>query len=71
MYQILQATYRDGRLILDKKLGATMEGKVLQVVVFEAGETENKKDQFLRFVDSQQIILPEGYQFNREELYDS
>jgi hypothetical protein len=71
MYQILQATYRDGRLILDKKLGATMEGKVLQVVVFEAGETENKKEQFLRFVDSQQIILPEGYQFNREELYDS
>ncbi len=71
MYQILQATYRDGRLILDKKLGATMEGKVLQVVVFETGETENKKDQFLRFVDSQQIILPEGYQFNRDEPYDS
>lgn len=71
MYQILQATYRDGRLILDKKLGAKMEGKVLQVVVFEAGETENKKDQFLRFVDNQQIILPEGYQFNREDLYDS
>jgi hypothetical protein len=70
MYQILQGTYQDGRLILNKKLDAEMEGKVLQVVVFEAGKIKNKKAQFLRFVNSKPIVLPQGYHFNREELYD-
>lgn len=70
MYQILQGTYQDGRLILNKKLHANMEGKLLQVVVFETDETTNKKEQFLRFVERKPLILPAEYQFNREELYD-
>lgn len=70
MYQILQGTYQDGRLILNKKLDSEMEGKVLQVVVFEASQTINKKAQFLHFVASKPIVLPDDYHFNREELYD-
>ncbi|MBE2198930.1 MAG: hypothetical protein IAE79_09995 [Anaerolinea sp.] len=70
MYQILQATYQDGRLILNKKLNARMEGKLLNVVVFEAGEGDGKKEQFLQFVDQHPIQLSETYTFNREELYD-
>ncbi|MBK8989169.1 MAG: hypothetical protein IPM39_24420 [Chloroflexi bacterium] len=70
MYQILQATYRDGRLILKKKLNASMEGKLLNVVVFEASETGSQKEQFLQFIDQHPIQLTETYTFDRDELYD-
>lgn len=70
MYQILQATYQDGRLILNKKLNKKLEGKLLNVVVFEAGESGNKQEQFFQFVDQHPIQLSESYTFSREELYD-
>ncbi|MCB8965833.1 MAG: hypothetical protein H6660_02975 [Ardenticatenaceae bacterium] len=70
MYQILQATYQGGHLILNKKLEDGMEGKVLNVVVFEVDERENKQKQFLEFVDRHPILLSDTYSFNREEIYD-
>jgi hypothetical protein len=70
MYQILQATYRDGRLILKKKLNASMEGKLLNVVVFETSEAGSQREKFLQFIDQHPIQLSETYTFNRDELYD-
>jgi hypothetical protein len=70
MYQVLQAIYRDGRLILKKKLNASMEGKLLNVVVFEASEMGSKKEQFLQFIDQHPIQLTETYTFDRDNLYD-
>lgn len=70
MYQLLQATYEDGRLVLNKKLNIGLEGKRLNVIVFETDEADNQKEQFLQFVDQHPIELSANYTFNRDELYD-
>lgn len=70
MYTIAQATYRNGNLILNKKLGSEMEGRTLNVVIFEVNDVERKKEQFFEFVDKIAFPLPESYKFNRDEIYD-
>jgi hypothetical protein len=70
MYKVLQATYKDGQLILNEKLSPTLEGKQLSVIVLDIDELEQKKERFFEFADNQTIILPEDYRFNRDELYE-
>jgi hypothetical protein len=71
MYQILQATYQDGKLILEEELNATLAGKRLQILVMPATEDlETQKAQFFDRLRTHSVKLPEGYQFNREDLYD-
>jgi hypothetical protein len=69
MYQLLQATYHDGHLVLKQKLNTQLEGKLLHIVVLTT-EDASPLDQFLQFVDLHPIQLPENYRFNRNELYD-
>lgn len=50
MYEILQATYKDGHLILNKKLSSLLEGKTVNVIVLDTDEIETKKKRFLDFI---------------------
>ena len=70
MVEIRQATYRNGSLVLKKKLTPQMEGKIVSVLIFTAEATPGRKEQFLRFVDQHRFSLPENYHFDREELYE-
>lgn len=81
MNKVLQATYRDGSLILDEKLDAALEGKKLSLILVESSESSELVDQvviddaerkrrFLEKLKTYSINLPEDYKFNREELYD-
>jgi predicted DNA-binding antitoxin AbrB/MazE fold protein len=79
MSKILQATYQDGKLALDEKLDAAMEGRKLRIIVLEdvteakeEGDQalEPRKQRFLEQLQQHSFILPEGYKFNREELYE-
>lgn len=70
MYKVLQATCENGNLVLSEKLGVELEGKQLKVILIEADVVESKKEQFFRLVDEHSFLLPEHYQFNREELHE-
>ncbi|MCB0211977.1 MAG: hypothetical protein KDJ52_21730 [Anaerolineae bacterium] len=70
MHEILQATYKDGHLILNKKLSSLMEGKTVNIIVLDTDAIETKKKRFLDFVSKQTVDLPEDYTFNRETLYE-
>ena len=70
MFEILQATYRNGRLILNKKLAANLEGKTLNIIVLETDPVETKKERFFKFLAQQAFDLPIDYTFNRAELYE-
>ena len=70
MQEILQATYKNGHLILNKKLNSVLEGKTLNVMVWDTDEFEAKKERFLEFVDRQSFVLPQDYVFDREELHE-
>ncbi len=69
MYQIIQATCQDGRLILNGQLNPQLEGKNVQVILVESETTHQQKEKFFSFVDRHCFDLPDDYQFNREELY--
>jgi predicted DNA-binding antitoxin AbrB/MazE fold protein len=77
MSKVLQATYQDGKLALDEKLDAALEGKKLRIIVLEALEAgdqgeqilEPRKQRFLEQLQQHSFTLPENYQFDREELY--
>lgn len=79
MSKVLQATYQDGKLALDEKLDAAMEGRKLRIIVLEdVTEVEHEADQgleprkqrFLEQLQQHSFTLSEGYKFNREELYE-
>jgi len=68
MYQVMQATYRNGQLILQDKLLKLLEGQTVQVIVFNPQDVmELKKERFLNFIAKQKVILPKDYRFNRED----
>jgi hypothetical protein len=69
--QLLQATYRNGQLVLEEKLGDELEGQKLQIIVFTGSDSpEDKKKRFVKFVDRLEISLPDDYRFDRQSLYD-
>lgn len=69
MYKVLQATCENGNLVLSEKLGLELEGKQLKVILIPADAVESKKEQFFSLVEKHSFVLPEDYQFNREELH--
>jgi predicted DNA-binding antitoxin AbrB/MazE fold protein len=79
MSKVLRATYKNGSLVLDEKLDAALEGKILKVVVLDDADekvTEEKqtleprKQRFLEQLQQHSFKLPDDYVFNREELYE-
>jgi hypothetical protein len=78
MNQILQATYHDGRLVLDKKLDATLEGKKFTLILIEesvsSGQTssdlERQNQSFLDWIKQYSAQLVPGYKFDREEIHE-
>ncbi|NEQ65025.1 MAG: hypothetical protein F6K21_05895 [Symploca sp. SIO2D2] len=70
MYQISQATYQNGSLILRERLSPTLEGRKFKVIILDTNEIETKQERFLELVEKHSFTLPVNYQFNRDELYD-
>lgn len=79
MNKVLQATYRDGNLVLDEKLDAALEGKKLFLVLIDettqlqSDDTqtlEPRKQHFLEQLQQYSFKLPEDYKFDRAELYE-
>jgi len=69
MIQFIQATYKNGQLILQKKLSDSLEGETLNVIVMTKQPVADKKEDFLKFADTVGFNLPTDYSFNRDELY--
>ena len=77
MVKIVQATYTNGELVLSEKLNPELEGKTVQIMIFEPSESsetmdsrETKIKEFLTRVKNYSFKIPSGYKFNREEIYD-
>jgi predicted DNA-binding antitoxin AbrB/MazE fold protein len=84
MSKVLQATYHDGNLILDKKLDVALEGKKLTLILIEDSESSEQADRsmvddaerkrrFLEFLEKSKQYsaqLPPGYKFDREEAHE-
>ena len=77
MIKILQATCTNGELVVSEKLSPELEGKTIQIMIFEPSESsetrnsgESKIQQFLERVKNYSFNLPANYKFNREELYE-
>ena len=77
MVKIVQATCTNGDLILSEKLSPELEGKTVQIMIFEPRDSseikdseESKNKQFLELAKNYSFKLPSNYKFNREELYD-
>jgi hypothetical protein len=77
MVKIVQATCTNGELVLSEKLNPELEGKTLQIMIFEHSEShetmnsrETKIKEFLAQVNKYSFEIPSDYKFNREEIYD-
>jgi len=77
MNKVLQATYHDGNLILDKKLDAALEGKKLTLILVEAEsfaqselEQTERTRRFLEWAQQYSAKLPPDYKFDREEAHE-
>jgi hypothetical protein len=74
MNKLLQATYRDGNLILEEKLDSHLEGKKLTIILVDSESTENdfeeRKRQFLDWAKQYSAKLPANYKFDREEAHE-
>jgi len=82
MLKIVQATCNNGELILNEKLSEELEGKNLQIMIFESvtsaekslesqtDSTELQINHFLQDLQKYSFKLESGYKFNREEIYD-
>ncbi len=77
MVKILQATCTNGELILSEKLNSELEGKTIQIMIFEPTESsetidspESKMQQFLDRVKNYSFKLPTEYKFDRAEIYE-
>lgn len=77
MSKVLQATYHDGNLILDKKLDVALEGKKLTLILVEAEssaqselEQQERTRIFLEWAQQYSAKLPPDYKFDREEAHE-
>lgn len=77
MVKWVQAIYTNGEVILCENLCSELEDKILQIMIFESSEfdekidySESKINQFLERVKNYSFQLPPDYKFNREEIYD-
>lgn len=70
MQKVLTATYQNGVLILNEKMGQAMEGKTFKVIIREEIDKESRKERFFKHVNKYAFQLPSDYKFNREELYE-
>jgi predicted DNA-binding antitoxin AbrB/MazE fold protein len=70
MHLILDATYKNGTLVLEQKLGIEVEGKKFKVILIEEGKDKAKKERFFRLIEKHAFDLPEDYKFNREEIHE-
>ncbi|NMG17954.1 hypothetical protein [Brasilonema bromeliae] len=77
MVKIVQATCTNGELVLSEKLNPELEGKTVQIMIFEQSESretidsrETKIQEFLARVNKYSFEIPSDYKFNREEIYD-
>lgn len=69
MTQIVQATYQNGRLVLDQPLKEVAEGQTLRVMILDSDHLTLKKERFLNAVARYNFDLPAEYTFNRDELH--
>jgi len=68
---VLEATYQQGQLVLNRRLETEKEGKKFKVILIEEEDSLSAtKEAFFQFVEKHAFTLPEDYQFNREELYE-
>ncbi|MHC1743854.1 MAG: hypothetical protein AB9873_12590 [Syntrophobacteraceae bacterium] len=70
MQVVMSATYKDGVLVPDRSLGVDNEGKRFRIIVVEEDRSTARRERFFRFVKAHSFHLPEGYRFNRDELYE-
>ncbi|MDJ1177995.1 hypothetical protein PJF56_03865 [Roseofilum sp. BLCC_M91] len=70
MYKILNATYQNGNLILERKLESIREGQTFKVVLLETDELNLRKQHFLQLVDKHSFPLSQDAPFNREQLHE-
>ncbi len=77
MVKIVQATCTNGELILSEKLNSELEGKTVQIMIFEPTESsetidsgESKMQQFLERAKDYSFKLPTEYKFDRAEIYE-
>ncbi len=70
MQVLLNATYKNGILILDERLGIEKEGKKFKVILFERESNKAKKERFFDFIEKHAFELPKDYEFDREELHE-
>lgn len=73
MNKKLQATYRDGNLILEERLDSRWEGKKLTIILVDSEITENdfaeRKREFVDWAKQYSTQLPADYQFDRTESH--
>ncbi|MDM8558031.1 hypothetical protein [Candidatus Parabeggiatoa sp. HSG14] len=67
---VVEATYKNGLLVLEQLLEAEKEGKKFKVILIEQDSIEAKKERFFQFVNQHSFTLPSAYKFNREEIYE-
>jgi predicted DNA-binding antitoxin AbrB/MazE fold protein len=77
MSKVIQATYRDGNLVLDEKLDAALEGTKLTLILVEAEsssqselEQQERIRKFLEWAQQYSAKLPPDYKFDREEAHE-
>lgn len=69
MELVLNATYHAGTLVLEHELGKEKEGKMFRVVVLDEEPADRRKSRFLLASKRHAFSLPEGYRFDRDEIY--
>lgn len=70
MNRFVEAICKNGELLLNEKLNSEFEGKKLKLIIMTDEKVQDqKKGNFFNFVDRHSFKLPDGYSFNREELY--
>ncbi|HOW51194.1 MAG TPA: AbrB family transcriptional regulator [bacterium] len=72
MVMFIDATYKDGSLLLKKKLAGVKNDSLLKVLVFEQANlsAKAKKKAYLSFVADHQFNLPKDYRFDRDEAHE-
>jgi predicted DNA-binding antitoxin AbrB/MazE fold protein len=70
MYQILNARYENGCLLLDEEIPNIKEGKKVKVIVFDDENVTARKAEFFASMEKHRFALPDNYRFNRDELYE-
>ena len=70
MSTIIEATYRNGTLILGRRLEHLGEGEKVRVIIADDVSREAARARFWRSVDENRIQIPPDYRFVREALYE-